>query len=263
MGRKQSAPAGTCKLCLQTRVLQDSHLMPKALYRLSRWEGMPNPNPMMLTERGRVQTSKQVKDYVFCRECEQRFSRGGEHYALGQVRLKGRFPLLHTLQSSNQRTSGGFTFHYDVSTLGIDKEKLAYFALSVFWRASVHIWHHDKSTPLIQLGKYEEQIRTYLLRTSPFPASVALLLFVCTDPYSQNTFYEPSLGMSNPMGWSFQARGLNFYLNEADGAPLPLDATKACLIKGTKDMVVSLSCAEKVLGAAARLINIANQNRNR
>lgn len=261
MRRKQSAPVGVCKLCLQTRVLQDSHMMPKALYRLSRWEGMPNPNPMVLSERGRIQTSKQIKDYVLCHDCEQRFSQNGENYALGQVHLKGRFPLLQTLQSSKQRTSGGFTFHYDVLTLGVKKEKLAYFALSVFWRASAHIWHRDKTIPVIQLGKHEEQIRTYLSGISPFPTSVALMLYVCTDPYSQNTFYEPSLGIANPKGWSFQARGLNSYLNEKDGAPL--DVTKACLINGTKDMIVSVSCADKILGAVARISNIANQNRAR
>jgi hypothetical protein len=256
-------PVGRCKLCLQTRDLQDSHLLPKALYRLSRFEGAANPNPMMLSERGRVQTSKQVRDYVLCRDCEQRFSANGERYAMSQVNRKGEYALLKALNASdNKRSAGGFTFHYEVLALGIDLKKLAYFAMSVFWRASVHLWHlPERTEPIISLGKYEEPIRKYLLDEEPFPSGLVLLMYVCTDTYSQNVFYLPSVGTENPMGWSFLARGLTFYLNETEG--MDVDPTGACIVNGSRNMVVSVSCAERTMTTAARIIEAAKRSRAR
>ena len=70
-------PIGKCKLCLQTKELQYSHLLPSSLYKKSRWVNSQNPNPALLSGRGMVQTSKQIRDYVLCRDCEQLFSRNG------------------------------------------------------------------------------------------------------------------------------------------------------------------------------------------
>ena len=116
---RNAMPVGICKLCLQHRALIDSHLLPAALYKMSRWEGAPNPNPLLVSVRGSHQTSKQIKGYLLCHDCEQRFSKFGEKYALAQVNRKTGFRLLETLRaSSNQRSSGGFTFYYDTASLG-------------------------------------------------------------------------------------------------------------------------------------------------
>ena len=47
---------GRCKLCLQLSDLQNSHLMPAALYKKSRILGASNPNPLKVTRTGAVQT---------------------------------------------------------------------------------------------------------------------------------------------------------------------------------------------------------------
>ena len=62
-------PIGKCKLCLQTKELQYSHLLPSSLYEKSRWDKATNPNPALLSAKGMVQTSKQIRDYVLCRDC--------------------------------------------------------------------------------------------------------------------------------------------------------------------------------------------------
>lgn len=257
-------PIGICKLCLQNRVLQDSHLLPKALYRMSRWEGTPNPNPMQVSARGQVQTSKQIKGFLLCRDCEQRLCANGENYAMTQVNRKEGFALLRALESSsNKRSTGSFTFYYETSALGIDREKLAYFALSVFWRASVHVWNRqERKTPMISLGKYEEPIREYLLGTKPFPPGLAVLLFVSTDHFSQNVFYEPSKGNDlDPTTWTFQVRGLNFFLSCRDGMPHQL--AEACLVNGSRQIIVARSCKEKIIGAMARLHTASAQSKTR
>jgi hypothetical protein len=183
---------------------------------------------------------------------------------MSQVNRKEGFSLLKRLESStNKRDAGGFTFYYDTSALGIDREKLAYFALSVFWRASVHIWYRqERKTPMISLGKYEEPIRKYLLGTAPFPTDIAVLLFVCTDCFSQNVFYEPSKGNDfDPTTWTFQVRGLNFFLSSRDGMPEQLAG--ACLVNGSRQMIVARSCQEKIVGAVKRLYAASAQSKSR
>jgi len=253
---RTNTPLGTCKLCLQTRMLQDSHLLPAALYRMSRLDGAANPNPYLISAKRTIQTSRQIKDYVLCRDCEQRINRGGEHYAMSQVNRNGSFPLLAMLNSvPASRSSSGFSWYYANSTPSIDRDKLGYFALSVFWRASVHIWHRpEKKEPPIRLGALEEPIRRYLLGLRSFPDDVVvLLLFVCTDLFSQNVFYEPSKGNElDDTTWTFQVRGLNFFLSAKAGKPSGL--ADACMVTGQKRMITTRSCQEKVLGAALELV---------
>lgn len=254
---------GICKLCLQTRELRHSHLLPKALYRMSRWKGEKNPNPLLLSAEGAVQTSLQVKDYVLCSECEQRFNREGERYAMSQVQRGGKFPLLAALSAvSPSKASGGFAWYHRSVTPGIDREKLAYFALSVFWRASVHVWHNpEKMDPPIRLGSFEEPIRKYLLGETGFPDEIVLMLFVCTDSFSQNVFYEPNRGNDlDPTTWTFEARGLNFFLSGKSGKPPRF--WEACLVKGPNQMIVARDCHDKVAGAVNQLIEAARVRRN-
>ena len=134
-------PQGQCKLCLNTRELQDSHFMPAALYRATRNATAPNPNPAVITSRGTVQTSQQMKDFLLCKDCEDLFNNHGEKYVMGQVNRSGKFPLLETLRKATPtRITGGFHWYSIVDVLSVDRDKLGYFALSVFWRAAVHVW---------------------------------------------------------------------------------------------------------------------------
>src|SRR6059036_2061927 len=70
----------------------------------------------------------------------------------------------------------------------VETEKLIYFAVSIFWRASVGRWVVD-STPLepLEFGKqYTEQFRRFLLEESGFPVDVALITKIIPP-------HEPSL----------------------------------------------------------------------
>jgi len=67
-------PIGECRLCEKTRELRDSHLMPKALYKITRKaaeaDKQPNSNPVVITPAVALQTTKQVSDYLLCDQCE-------------------------------------------------------------------------------------------------------------------------------------------------------------------------------------------------
>jgi hypothetical protein len=70
----------TCRLCHNEGVeLQRSHLLSAAIYRILRDDGRaPNPNPVVITPEGRVQSSKQQRAHLLCRPCEAILAREGE-----------------------------------------------------------------------------------------------------------------------------------------------------------------------------------------
>lgn len=54
-------PRGVCALCRQVSILQDSHLMSKALYKLLRSPELVNPHPTLMSTDGILETSRQPK----------------------------------------------------------------------------------------------------------------------------------------------------------------------------------------------------------
>jgi hypothetical protein len=128
---------GKCKLCLHEGDLQESHFHGKALYRLSRAENKP---PILLSPHLITENQKQIKDYLLCRSCEQQFSRMGENYVMKMVDRDDGFKMMELIRATwNRRTDGEYTV-YRGGDMGIDTDKLAYYALSIIWRGT-HVWH--------------------------------------------------------------------------------------------------------------------------
>ena len=91
---------GLCRLCLNPSAnLRQSHYLPKGLYRLLRDEKSPNPNPVLLTERLAVSTSKQLTPYLLCGLCEKRLSHNGENWVLQHCPRRGSFTLATILDA--------------------------------------------------------------------------------------------------------------------------------------------------------------------
>jgi hypothetical protein len=206
---------GICKLCHQAAELQRSHLIGRALYRLCRGEGTGNQDPLTFTATEHKKSSYQVKDYLLCRPCEQRLSREGENYVMRLVTKRDNtFPLLNLLNSNPPTTKASASALYSVKdTASIDRTKIAYFALSVFWRASVHQWRDEGGEPIfINLGRrYNEEIRQYLLGNQGIPRSAYLSVIACKDPVSHHVFYFPTKHAStNQSSAGFLIRGLLF-----------------------------------------------------
>lgn len=70
---------------------------------------------------------------------------------------------------------------FNASTVpGMDIEKLVYFCVSVFWRASVRSWvSSGQKYDGICLGpKYQEEVRRFLLGEAVFPPNAAFLVLV-------------------------------------------------------------------------------------
>ena len=231
---------GLCGLCGEQANLQDSHFMPRALYKILRDDtGSGNPNPHVVLRDFHQQTSTQMKDYFLCRDCEQRFNMRGEAWVMRSC-YRGRqtFRLRELLLTSAPYVWADTTSVIATADIAdIDVHKLVYFAVSVVWRAAAHKWKlRGASHPCLGLGPYKELLRRFLLGHAAFPDSASLLLWV-------SSLTTPVLAARFPRThrWrgchvhSFNMPGLHFQL--ALGRAIDGSLHRACLLRGYKNPV--------------------------
>jgi hypothetical protein len=209
-------PSGICKFCLLTKDLRDSHLMPRSLYKKSRGSGTKgNQDPFLVTKDAQKQSSYQITDYVFCGDCEHLLNVNGEHYVLSLVaRQNLDFPLLNLLQAAATVKHAYGETYSAADTPTIDRDKIAYFGISVFWRASIHAWElEDGEKVKIDLAAtYNEELRQYLMGITPIPKNASLQLVVCSDPLNRGLFFAPAENQKiKDRTFIFVARGMQFY----------------------------------------------------
>lgn len=237
-------PIGECKLCLQTRELQNSHYLPKGAYRVNSAPALKNPHPVVLSNDELRQSSAQLSDYLLCSDCEQRFSKNGEAWVLANVpRNYGeQFPILETLNAEVPLLAdGGTKFYAGAKVKSLDMEKIVYFAMSVFWRGAVHQWRSRlrSEAPDVHLCAYEEPIRQFLLGSSPLPDDVALTVFVCPNGSVLNAILVPwEAHLPECSRYLFYISGLGFVLHFVD--KLPQNFRKTCAYH-SPDKVIALS----------------------
>jgi hypothetical protein len=206
----------TCKLCLQKRDLQLSHFLPAAVFKslLASWE--TNPHPYFMSGTRTIETSRQMKDYLLCPECEQRFNENGEKWVLAHMAREEKFLLQDLVQKATPiRSIAGLTTYAGVNILGIDLDKLEYFGLSVFWRAAVHTWEpgYGEIYEPLELGPYQEPLRQYLLGVSPFPKDTVLMISVFEGDDFLRSSFPPAAGERRPAEgrpYSFAIPGIQF-----------------------------------------------------
>ncbi len=203
---------GKCKLCLQDKILQDSHLMPKALYEKIR---APDSAPTFINSAVMVQTNKQLRHHLLCFECEQLLNGGGESWLLPLVATPdGKFPFFDILTSVPPFFSWKDKAIYAaIDNPRIDVDKLVHFALGIFWKASVHGWHGQPDN-LIEIGPYSDAIRAFLLGKSAFPSNIALTLYVIPPHAVPYEFQPPYRGKRTQYySYFFYLLGLVFWLS--------------------------------------------------
>lgn len=249
----RKAQFGTCRLCLQQRWLRLSHFLSAFLYRKSLQPGARNPHPVMITNKRAITTAMQVKDYLLCRDCEERLNKHGETWAAGQVYDGKAFPLLDRLnlalpfwETPQTRAVSGFA-------AGIDTNKLAYFGLSILWRAAAHKWRMlDGQTTTIDLGDYEEPIRKFLLGEISLPNDIIVVATACTDWLSQGSFYTPCRVRGNPnTAYAFLARGIKFTV--LAGSNLPASMRELCCVGSKQKLVFAANHEAKVVHSLLHL----------
>lgn len=241
---------GKCKLCLRDGVeLQASHFLSAGIYRILCDDGEKNPNPWLITPKGAVQTSRQMKARLLCRDCEQRFSKQGENWVLRNCLKKDRrFPLAELLASRTPDICSDTSptkLYYAAAIPEINVSALAYFAASIFWRGSVHPWNDDGSVP-IRLGPFQESFRQYLLGTSTFPVHCALWVAVREGRQIDRLTYAPIGERRDRVHvYKFPMPGLGLSLTVSKH--ISPDLRKYCFVRGTGNPIVVTDLIEKFL----------------
>ena len=206
-----------CALCHRRLPLCDSHLLPKAIYRLLRKKAT-SQGPVHFGDGYSYSTDKQVTDYLLCLDCEARFQRLGEGWVLRQCyRGESRFRLRSTIQSiAPDRQNADIKVYSLTGNPAItpaESEMLIYFAMSVFWRAGVHTWRYEGRRIGIDLGPYLEPIRLYLTGEAAFPPRVILVIRISSLVKLAEFMNAPEGRNENGFHFhSFTIPGLTFLL---------------------------------------------------
>jgi hypothetical protein len=194
-------------------MLQSSHLIGRAMYKMSRERGLA---PVVMTPELATHTSKQVRDYVFCSDCEDRFNKGGEKYVTSLVYNGKSFPLLDRINLASlagKRANQEGLMQYSGKKMGIDTGKLTYYAVSVVWRSAAQKWKTlgNQTTSIELSDSRKEQFRRYLLGRIGLPHDVGVVVTVCTDLASQGLFFVPTLTKGSAFTtYSVLVRGVYF-----------------------------------------------------
>jgi len=177
---------GTCGLCQKKSVLIQSHLLPKAFYKLLRTnDERTDRNPVVITHNLATTTSNQVAKPLLCSNCEDLFSKNGEKYICNQcAKPDGQFSLRNKLNTLNTYLKDSQISSYDIHGLpDLKADKIIYFAASIFWRASATCWEiSGKPIPQFSLGAiYQEQLRQFLLGQAAFPQKARLIVYISSE----------------------------------------------------------------------------------
>jgi hypothetical protein len=190
---------------------------------------------------------RQIHEYLLCEECEQRFNSGGKRWEIANcLKAPGTFPLRDALRAATPRTILKDSKAYSASTPGVDMDKLAYFAASVFWRTTVGKWSlADRwfgKDGKVNLGRlYTEELRLFLLQEQAFPTNAVLVVYVSDQatPYSTCTVAGGGRHEEGYFQYSFQIPGMMFFL--ALGKVIPDKIRLLCAVRNPIDRLIFLN----------------------
>jgi hypothetical protein len=183
-----------CRLCLQQAELQDTHLLPRALYRMiGRGTDQLHPDTVQITLNSQRKSSEQARLHLLCSSCEQCLNQNGEKWVLDKCyRGQGRFRLRSELRERSPLSECEIEA-YEASEE--EAARLAYFCLSVVWRASLCDWFcRGQRYQQVDLGPYQEEIRKYLRGEATVPNHVGVMVIL-------SALERPVLAMSLPFSY--------------------------------------------------------------
>ena len=247
-----------CRLCQQPRVLRDSHFIPAGFYYhlgLDETGTFQNQALQKLTRSRFARVPGQIKKNLLCDECEQRLSTNGESWVIRFAHQVGRrFRLQEALLrlEPRMRLATG-RIYYAEDHPAIDWKKLAYFALSVFWRGAADSWARSTEPggkPFIELeATLQEHLRRFLLGEEDYPEGILLMLRVSANlTPDAHMMSFPSIGTIEAPDrrrpqTSFIVPGMIFTM--VPGPDLAEEwVRQGCLIRGTGHPVFVLNTDE-------------------
>jgi hypothetical protein len=172
------------------------------------------------------------------------------------------FPLLNRLRLAHQDYTFREALVFSGSAVGVDTHQLAYFGLSVIWRAAVHTWRtpFGEQSQKIDLAPAEEPIRKFLHQEAPSLANITLMATVCTDTGSIGSFYLPSRVTGIPdAGVAFLVLGIHFLLLIEPSNPV---VREFCCLNSSRKCIFLRSCEKKTVEAFGQLMATSREARS-
>jgi hypothetical protein len=222
--------------------------LPTAIYVYLRREadGSKSPNaPFVLDGEEARRDFQQIAKPFLCNECEGLFNTRGESWVLENCfRKPGEFRLQHMLLNGNHETrfrDGRILYADDF--LKLDWRKLAYFAVSIFWRAGATSWKFGNkrlSTPIA--SRYEKRIRAYLLGDDPaqLPPQTVVSVAVTSkrEPIAQAMHFPTRDAGTDFHHYRFAIPGMLFDMLLGPNIPqIPRDH---CIVNGARHPIYLL-----------------------
>jgi hypothetical protein len=203
-------PTGICPMCLFNKPLIRSHLASAALYKLCR---APDSDPIIVTNDVVMRSGRQLLYPLLCSDCDGMLSEQGEAWLLPLVGRLDGFPFYDILTNCEPyEKEDDAALYAAADNPAIDVGKLTHFAMGTFWKASVHSWTGSRVEPLIDLGKYGEEVRKFLRGEGKFPKHMSLTVGV-TPPPIVPTIAMPYRGSAKGYhNFLFHVPGINFGL---------------------------------------------------
>jgi hypothetical protein len=238
-----------CRLCSRQNVdLRESHLLPRAFY--ARIRKVSGSDPVIVTPTQITQKSRQVKTFLLCSSCEDRLSKRGEKWTLENYpQVDGSFPIQNALSKATPiKEQSSDKYYKGDSVQGISLDKLAYFAVSVFWRAGAYQWNFMDQTHQLSLGPYENALRLYLLDQASFPNRAALHILVSPTQEHRDGVLFPSTYREKPFHChGFSIPGITFAISLGNISKLEKEE---CAIHG--DIILATKKADELVAEAER-----------
>jgi len=247
-----------CKLCLQYKDLQVSHLIPASAYRIILKD--QGSAPVVLTAKHIGISSRQVTAHELCWDCEQLLRKNGEDWIAKQVFQGSDFPLLNRLRFAMPDWEYPDHTAYSGSACGIDTAKLVYFGASVLWRSSLRQWTIGSTdTTTVDLGLYQEPLRRFLHNEAPFPIDGVAIITVCTDFESQGCFFSPcAIRDGIAQGYAFLILGV--YYRFFFGPDVPDDFRKYCCCCSPRNRIIVADQRKQSQHSYGHLIQTAKES---
>jgi len=248
-----------CPLCLEDKNAVSSHLIPQAMYDYCR---STDSEPVIMTSRVVMQTSRQVQHPLLCRDCEDVLNKGGENWLLPLLAtMDKKFPLLDIIERFQPDVVDGELRMYAASrNPAIEIDKLIHFAMGVFWKASIHSWEGGSKTPRIELGPYGESVRAFLRGETLFPKNMGLILSATPREKALVSF---SLPYRNPVSefhsFTFHVPGLLFVLSV--GKNLGADVPRVCFGTNPAHPILVADLAQDIASVGASIFGKAHKSR--
>lgn len=163
---------GVCKLCTLEKDLHDSHFIGRVIYKKLMEPSIKNPQPVVITAKNVKQSPVQLRDDVFCSDCEQVFNWGGESWMHKHIATTTGFKLLDLFTGQKPIFNEPDLILYDAAKIpSVDCAAILEYGMGVFFKAAIHIWRfEDGSTSYIDRNGRKLCASLFIVRVR-FPAT--------------------------------------------------------------------------------------------